>query len=223
MKPHKDDGKYGFKSDHLINGTNKLFTVLSIMFNTMLTHGSNPDDLLQSTIISIPKDSGGSLCCDHYRGISLSNIICTLSYYVFIHMHKDGLQTCDMQFGFKSNHSTVLCTAIYKETINHYVNECSNVYSCLLDASKAVDRVHWGRLLKILIERKVSFLFIRLLLHSYLRQLTCVAWGLFRSRYFSLSNGVKQGGVLSLILSTLYIDKLLIRLKHAHIGWLSYE
>ena len=59
---------------------------------------------------------------------------------------------------------------------------------------------------------------IRLLLDSYLRQLTCVAWGLFKSRYFSLSNGVKQGGVLSPILFTLYIDKLLIRLKHAHIG-----
>ena len=60
-----------------------------------------------------------------------------------------------MQFGFKSNHSTVLCTAIYIETINHYVNKGSNVYSCLLDASKAFDKVHWGRLFKILIERKV--------------------------------------------------------------------
>ena len=33
-----------------------------------------------------------------------------------------------------------------------------------------------------------------------------------------MSNGVKQGGVFSQILFTLYIDKLLIRLKHAHIG-----
>ena len=104
------------------------------------------------------------------------------------------------------------------ETINHYVNEGSNVSRCLLDASKAFDRVHWGRLFKILIERKVPFLFIRLLLDSYLRQLTCVAWGLSKSRYVSLSNGVKQGGVLSSIIYTLHIDKLLIRLKHAHIG-----
>ena len=99
--------------------------------------------------------------------------------YVFIYTHKDSLQTCDMQFGFKSNHSTVFCTAIYIETINHYVNEGSNVYSYLLDESKAFDRVDWGRLFKILIERKVAFLFIRLLLGSYLRQLSCVAWGYF--------------------------------------------
>ena len=93
----KDDGQYGFKSDYLINGTDKLFTVLSIMFNVMLTHGFNPDDLLRSTIISIPKDSRGSLCSsDNYRGISLSNSICKLVDYVFIHMHKDSLQTCDL-------------------------------------------------------------------------------------------------------------------------------
>ena len=28
LKPHKDDGNYGFKSDHLINGSNKLFIIV---------------------------------------------------------------------------------------------------------------------------------------------------------------------------------------------------
>ena len=61
-----------------------------------------------------------------------------------------------MQFGFKNNHSTVLCTAVYIETINHYMNEGSDVYSCLIYGSKAFDRVHWGKLFSILIEKKVS-------------------------------------------------------------------
>ena len=30
LKPQKDDGKYGLKSDHLINDTNKLFTVVVV-------------------------------------------------------------------------------------------------------------------------------------------------------------------------------------------------
>ena len=73
LKPHKDDGNYGFKSDHLINGSNKLFIMLSIMFNAMQTHGFNPEDLL----LSIPKDNRGSMnSSDNYRGISLSNSIC---------------------------------------------------------------------------------------------------------------------------------------------------
>ena len=48
-----------------------------------------------------------------------------------------------MQFVLKINHSTVLCTAIYLEIINHYSNEGGNVYSCLIDESKALDRVYW--------------------------------------------------------------------------------
>ena len=48
---------------------------------------------------------------------------------------------------------------------------------------------------------------------GYHRQLSCVA-----CRYL-LNNGVKQGGVLSQILFSLYIAKCFIRLKHAHIGF----
>ena len=38
------------------------------------------------------------------------------------------------------------------------------------------------------------------------------------SGYFNLSNGVKQGGVLSPILFTIYIDQLLIDLKESGFG-----
>ena len=98
----------------------------------------------------------------------------------------DYLKTDDMQFGFKNNHSAVLCTAVYIETINHYMNEGIDVYSCLMDASKAFDRVHWGggELFSILIEKKGSYIFLRLIFDSYIRQKTCVAWGIFRSQYF---------------------------------------
>ena len=44
-----------------------------------------------------------------------------------------------MQFGFK-NMSTTMCSLIYKEVIGHYLTNGSNVYSCLLDITKAFDR-----------------------------------------------------------------------------------
>ena len=111
----------------------------------MLTHGFNPDDLLLSTIISIPKDDRASMnSSQNDRGISLSNSICKLHDYVFIDLNIDYLKTDDMRFGFKNNHSTVLCTAVYIETVNHYMNEGSDIYICLIDASKAFDMVHWG-------------------------------------------------------------------------------
>ena len=118
----------------------------------------------------------------------------------------------------KNNHSTVLCTAVYIESINHYMNEGSDVYSCLIDASKAFDRVNWGELFSILIEKKVSYIFIRLIFDSYIRQKACVAWGVFRSHYFLFKNGVKQDGVLYPIFFTIYIDKLLVMLRTTGIG-----
>ena len=42
--------------------------------------------------------------------------------------------------------------------------------------------------------------------------------GCFRSQYFLLQNGVKQGGVLSPIFVTIYIDKLLVMLRTTGIG-----
>ena len=35
----KDDGDIGFKSDHIINGTHRLNVLLSLLFNTMISHG----------------------------------------------------------------------------------------------------------------------------------------------------------------------------------------
>ena len=66
------------------------------------------------------------------------------------------------------------------------MNEGSDVYSCLIDTIKAFDRMHWGKLFSTLIEKKVSFIFLRLIFDSYIRQKACVAWGVFRSQYFLL-------------------------------------
>ena len=164
----------------------------------MIVHGHTPKDLLASTIISIPKDMRASLCkSDHYRGISLFNAICKVFDYVIMHLCDEFLYASEMQFGFKQNHSTVLCSLMYKEVVSNYFQNGSNVYSCVLDASKAFDRIHFGKLFAILIERNVPLYFIRLILDAYTRQQSRVSWKNCFSKYFSVSNGVKQGGVLS--------------------------
>ena len=58
-----------------------------------------------------------------------------------------------------------------------------------------------------------------MLLDCYVRQESRASWSSYYTDYFTMSNGVKQGGVLSAILFTLYLDKLLIRLKNSNIGY----
>ena len=123
-----------------------------------------------------------------------------------------------MQFGFKPKHSNVLCSVIYKELIDNYNRNGSNVYSCLLDASKAFDKIHYGKLFNVLLRKDVPFCIVRILLDAYTRQQARVLWNTCTSDYFAISNGVKQGGVLSPILFSIYIDRLLILLKESGIG-----
>jgi hypothetical protein len=190
-----------------------------MLFNCMISHGHTANDLLYSTIVSIPKNLRSSLCSsDNYRGIALCCSICKLLDLVVLDRFGKYLYTSDLQFGFKSGHSTTLCTAIYIETIDYYLRRNSDVFSCLLDASKAFDKVHYGKLFKLLIKRQVPFLIIRLLYDGYTRQQVSVSWDNSKSRFFGVTNGVKQGGVLSPILFIVYMDELLVLLRKSNIG-----
>ena len=152
LNPGKDDGDLDLKSDHIINGSHRLHVLLSLLYNLMLL----PTDLLKSSIISIPKDVQVSLSnIDNYRGIAFFNCICKLYDNITLFLHGNYLNTSDMQFGYKS---TTMRTLIYKEIINQCINNGSDVYSCLLDASKAFDRVHYGKLFRILLSKKLPYI-----------------------------------------------------------------
>ena len=85
------------------------------------------------------------------------NCICKLYDNITLFLHGNYLNTSDMKFVYKKGHSTTMCTLIYKEIINQYINNGSDVYSSLLDASKAFDRVHYGKLFRILLSKKYLY------------------------------------------------------------------
>ena len=91
-------------------------------------------------------------------------------------------------------------------------------YLTTLDASKAFDRVHLGKLFSILLHKDIPTTVVRLYFDSYSRQKARVGWNIIMSEYFSVSNGVKQGGVLSSMLFSLSIDQLLQKLKQSGVG-----
>ena len=92
------------------------------------------------------------------------------------------------------------------------------MYGCFLDASKAFDRVDHSLLFKKLLQRNLPPSVVRTLLSWYSDQRVTVSWDKTISTDFSISNGVRQGGVLSPILFTVYIDELLQQLKQLGVG-----
>ena len=128
------------------------------------------------------------------------------------------LDTCENQFGFKGNHGTDMCIFTLKNVINYYKMHGSAIYACFLDASKAFDRVNHWTLFKHMIDRKVPKLIIRILIYWYREQEMCVKWGGSTSSSFKVSNGVRQGGILSPRLFSIYMDELSKLLCHTKIG-----
>ena len=120
-----------------------------------------------------------------------------------------------MQYGFKKKHSATLCTVVLKELVQHYREGNSDVNCCLLDASKAFDIIQYAELFTLLLSTKIPMKTLRFIIDSYVRQNTRISWDNVYTNYFQLLNGVKQGGVLSAKLFTLYTDGLFTELKQS--------
>ena len=78
--------------------------------------------------------------------------------------------------------------------------------SGLLETSKAFDRVKHSVLFDKLVQRGVPGYIVRNLCYWYAHQTMCVRWGSSISSSFRVSNGVRQGGILSPYLFNVYVD-----------------
>ena len=93
---------------------------------------------------------------------------------------------------------------ILKETLMHYNTNNSTAFCTFLDASKAIDRVRYCKLFRILTDRGLPPRIVRVLICLYTNSNVRVAWNRVESQYFLAVNGVKQGGVMSPVLYLLY-------------------
>ena len=219
LKRNKNDGNLGHNTNHIIHGTQKLFVYISVLFNSMVKHGYCPEGFQLCTIVPIPKNSSNSLNdSNNYRAIAISSVLGKLFDHILLKCYSEVFQTSYNQFGFKSGMSTSMCSFTVNEIIQYYTKQGGTIYVTMLDASKAFDRVSYTTLFELLLKRGLCPLIARLLLFMYLNQQLRVRWGAHTTGSFHVSNGVKQGGVLSPILFSIYMDELIDRLKLAGIG-----
>ena len=88
--------------------------------------------------------------------------------------------------------------------------------------TKAFDFLKYSLLFQKLIKSGLSLIFIRLLILLYSLQSANVRWNGDMSEFFSLTNGVKQGGVLSAILYCFYCNDLFRNLREKKSGcWIN--
>ena len=92
-----------------------------------------------------------------------------------------------------------------------------------LDASKAFDLINHSILFNKLIKRGVCGYLIRIIIYWYETQTMCVRWGNLTSGSFNVSNGIRQGGILSPLFFNVYVDDLSVQLNKLNIGCISKD
>ena len=92
------------------------------------------------------------------------------------------------------------------------------MFTCFLDARKAFDRVNHWTLFSKLLTRGMNPIIVRILMFWYGNHRMCVAWNGSYSNWFSVSNGVRQGGKLSPFLFNVYIDDLIDSVAKLKVG-----
>ena len=217
LKKNKKDGTNDQFPDNIIYGTRLLYVILSILFTCMLIHGICPEHMSDGSMFPIPKVKS-TTNSDEFRAITLGSIFNKLFDVILLNYFQSELSSCNLQFGFKQNSSTAMCSFVVQEVLSHYHNENTPVYCTLLDASKAFDRIEFCKLFKKLQERKICPLCIRVLMFMYLNQKLSVTWNSSESNTFKVTNGVKQGGILSPVLFCLYVNELLLMLQKSGTG-----
>ena len=223
LKLGKRDGS-SLSSNHFVHAKEVLCVHLSKLFTAMIRHGVVPASLRDCILVPIPKPGKDPSNSDNYRSIALAPTLSKVFEWCLLFEFQSCFVTSPLQFGFKPGSSSDLCTGLLKNVIHKYLNNDTHVFGCFLDASKAFDRVDHALLFEKLLDRNLPPVITRLLLSWYSSQQLKVRWSHNFSDLFPTTNGVRQGGVLSPILFTIYIDDLLRSLEVSGIGcfWKHY-
>ena len=187
----------------------RLLVLLSIFLCACFCHHYIPEIIMKVIIIPLLKsklkDPSSS---DNYRPIAIATSISKLFELVMLDRMNSFLATADNQFGFKQNHSTDMCILLMKDVLNYYHTLNSPVFICFLDIKKAFDRVNHFKLFRKLLDRGMPSYLVKLLSFWYRNQLMHIQWGNFLSLPFKVTNGIRQGSLLSPLLFNVYVDGL---------------
>ena len=116
------------------------------------------------TLVPIIKDKLGNMnSSKNYRSIALSSLILKIIDWVILLLFGTTLGLDELQFAYQPGCSATMCTWMVIETIDYFMKNGTEVFSCLMDMTKAFDVVKHSLLFKELFGIGLSVIFISLL------------------------------------------------------------
>lgn len=180
-------------------------------YNRVFQQQNTPTSLSTSIIHPLVKSYKKSLrSFNNYRGISIIPVFTKVLEYLVLAKCPSIADSHHLQFGYKDLSSTLHAEFLIKETIQYYNKNGSSVYVCGLDAEKAFDSCNWDILFeKLYYDKKLPLAVVNVIKSLYVNSTACVKYDGVNSYNFSLSQGVRQGSVLSPHLYNIYTEDLL--------------
>ena len=214
----KAPGHDGITSEHLKMAGDMLVKVLCGLFNMCISKEYIPINFRKG--IQVPLYKGKDSCSlspDNYRGITLLSTFNKLFEVVLWgRIQKwwfNDRIVSDLQGAGRKGSSCIHTALTLQETIAKEREGSKNVFVAYYDVSKAFDSVWIDGLFYQLYKMGIKGSLWRLLYKTYQNFRCCVRIGDNMSRWYDMECGIHQGGYLSLVKYTAFIDSLISTLE----------
>ena len=216
----KTPGHDGITSEHVKHAGPPLVSMLCILFNMCIVSEYIPCNFRKG--IQVPLYKGKNSCPldpDNYRGITLlstfNKLFEALVWGRICKWWVESHATSVLQGAARKGFSCIHTALTLQETIAREREVGKKVFVAYFDVSKAFDSVWTDGLFFQLYNMGITGNLWRLLYKSYVNFSCCVRIGDKNSVWYSMDCGIHQGGYLSLVKYTAYIDSLIQSLEQS--------
>ena len=218
----KAPGHDDVTSEHVKNAGPVFMEILCILYNSCIKLEYIPGNFRKG--IQVPLYKGKNTCSlepDNYRGITLLSTFNKLFEVLIWERLQfwwfDERVTSDLQGASRKGFSCVHTALTLQETISKERERNKRVFVAYYDVSKAFDSVWTDGLFFQLHNLGIRGTLWRLLYKSYQNFTCCVRIADQESSWYNMDCGIHQGGYLSLVKYTAFIDTLIKDLENSNL------
>uniref|UniRef100_A0A1Y1MCV0 Reverse transcriptase domain-containing protein n=1 Tax=Photinus pyralis TaxID=7054 RepID=A0A1Y1MCV0_PHOPY len=225
IKLGKAPGHDKITGDMLKNLGVKGRQMLLDIFNKAFNEETVPTDWDEGLVVPIFK-KGDPHDCGNYRGITLLSTTLKLYERILERRLRTIIETTlsEPQSGFRPGRSVQDHIFTIKQIIQKTAQKKSNACFAFIDLEKAFDKVPRKKVWKILYENGINGKLIRVVQSLYQNSKNRVIKGNLKSESFTTKAGLRQGGVMSPLLFTIFMDNIIKQCqkkinKKLHVGY----